>query len=204
MQRYLIGYSWGLIEEKEANVEKEMQEEPIGFTKHKVRRKETLFGIAKRYNISEEDIKRYNTSLYAVQLKKGMRLKIPKYMRIAVSESLINEDDYEIYTVKEKETRWSIAHAYGISIDSMIVLNPTLSETTDYLAVDQELKLPKLLGSTEIDQEVQIYNSYTVPKGIGFYPHRERLWSYSRRINEAQSRDCGKRGIKRRYGYSYS
>ena len=149
------------------------EKEPIGYRKHKVRRKETLFGIAKRYNISEEDIKRYNILLYTTQLKKGMRLKIPKYIkyiRIAPSESPINKAAYKIYTVKEKETRWSIAHAYGISIDSMIALNPTLSKTTDYLAVNQELKLPKLSVSTEVNKEVQTYNSYTVvPKGIGFY-----------------------------------
>ena len=161
------------IEEKETDIEEEIQKEPIGYRKHKVRRKETLFGIAKRYNISEEDIKRYNISLYTTPLKKGMHLKIPKYMKIAPSESLTNKDDYKIYTVREKETRWSIAHTYGISIDSLIALNPTLSKTTDYLAVNQKLKLPKLSVNKEVNQGVnqgvKTYNFYTVPKGIGFY-----------------------------------
>ena len=58
------------------------QEEPIGFTSHRVRRKETLFGISQRYKITEEDIKKYNRDLYSAQLKKGTVLRIPKYRRV--------------------------------------------------------------------------------------------------------------------------
>ena len=51
-------------EDKPVDENASEQEEPIGFTSHKVRRKETLYGIAKRYNITEEDIKKYNQDLY--------------------------------------------------------------------------------------------------------------------------------------------
>ncbi|MEE9364375.1 MAG: LysM peptidoglycan-binding domain-containing protein [Cellulophaga sp.] len=150
--------------------EKVAQKEPIGFTKHRVRKRETLFGLAERYRIEEEDIKRYNPVLYANQLKKGMRIKIPKYLRVAPTEEVvIDESNFETYIVKEKETRWSIAHTYGISIDSMLVLNPSLSKDSDYLAFNQELKLPKIAGSSVEMHDVQIYSSYTVPQGIGFY-----------------------------------
>ena len=68
-----------------------------------------------------------------------------------------------------KETRWSIAHKYGITLDSMLVLNPELSKTTDYLAAGQKLKMPRPLGSTLKDQETQLYVSYTVPPKMNFY-----------------------------------
>jgi len=145
------------------------QEEPIGFTSHRVRRKETLYGITQRYHITENDIKKYNPSLYSSQLKKGMRLKIPKYKRVRPDENALNEEDYEVYTVAPKETRWSIAHKYGITIDSMVVLNPILSKTSDYLSIGQELRLPKILGSTIEEQQVQLYISYTVPAKMNFY-----------------------------------
>ena len=58
------------------------QEEPIGFTSHRVRRKETLYNISQRYKITEEDIKKYNRDLYSAQLKKGTVLRIPKFKRI--------------------------------------------------------------------------------------------------------------------------
>ncbi len=150
--------------------EKPEQEEPIGFTEHKVRKRETLYGISQRYHITEDDIKRYNSELYSSQLKKGMRLKIPKYKRVKPEDvTAINEEDFEMYTVAPKETRWSIAHKYGITIDSMLVLNPGLSKTTDYLAEGQEIKMPKLPGSTIKGQETQLYLSYTVPPKMNFY-----------------------------------
>ncbi len=153
-----------LFEKKEP-----VQEEPIGFTNHKVRKRETLYGISQRYHISEDEIKKYNSELYSSQLKKGMKLRIPKFRRIKPEENPINEDDYEIYTVAPKETRWSIAHKYGITIDSMLVLNPGLSKVTNYLAQGQELRMPKPPGSTLKGQETQLYQSYTVPAKMNFY-----------------------------------
>ncbi len=149
--------------------EKPLQEEPIGYTTHRVRKRETLYGISQRYHITEDDIKKYNSELYSSLLKKGMKLKIPKYRRVKPDENAINEDDFETYTVAPKETRWSIAHKYGITIDSMLVLNPELSKNTNYLAEGQELRMPKPLGSTIKDQEIQLYMSYTVPAKMNFY-----------------------------------
>ncbi|MBT8298277.1 MAG: LysM peptidoglycan-binding domain-containing protein [Maribacter sp.] len=149
--------------------ERPEQDEPIGFTTHRVRKRETLFGISQRYHITEEDIKKYNTELYSSLLKKGMKLKIPKYIRVKPDENAINEDDFETYTVAPKETRWSIAHKYGITIDSMLVLNPELSKNSSYLAEGQELRMPKPLGSSIEEQETQLYISYTVPAKMNFY-----------------------------------
>ncbi|MCM4151316.1 LysM peptidoglycan-binding domain-containing protein [Arenibacter sp. N53] len=145
------------------------QQQPVGYISHRTKRKETLFGISKQYNISEDDIKRYNRELYSVQLKKGMILKIPKYKRVDPAEKAFIEGNYEIYTVQPKETRWSIANKYGITIDSLLVLNPKLSKITDYLSSGQELLLPRPLGSSLKDQETQLYNSYTVPPKQTFY-----------------------------------
>ncbi|MCP4974868.1 MAG: LysM peptidoglycan-binding domain-containing protein [Maribacter sp.] len=160
------------VEDKPApviNDKNPVPEEPIGFTNHRVRKRETLYGISQRYHITENDIKRYNLELYSSLLKKGMKLKIPKYRRVKPDENAINEEDFETYIVAPKETRWSIAHKYGITIDSMLVLNPDLSKTTNYLAIGQELIMPKPLGSTIEDQETQLYVSYTVPKGMGIF-----------------------------------
>lgn len=141
----------------------EEQKKPVSFITHKVKKRETIFSISQRYNISEEDIKRYNSQLYAKQLKKGMRLKIPEYLKVEVENDSINLVDFETYTVLPKETRWSIANKYGITIDSLLALNPELSDVTSFLAEGQELKLPKIAGSSLEDQNVQLYISYTVP-----------------------------------------
>ncbi len=144
--------------------------ELIGFRSHKVKKRETLYGISKRYGVTEEDIKRYNKQLYAGQLKKRMILSIPRFKKVAPGEGpVMNPEDYETYTVTPKETRWSIAHKNGITIDSLLILNPSLSKTTDYLREGQELKLPKKAGSTIKTQEAQLFTSYTVPPKMNFY-----------------------------------
>ncbi len=146
------------------------QEDPIGFTSHKVKKRETLYSISKRYGITEEQIKRYNKELYSSQLKKKMVLRIPKYRKIAPSETpTLNPDDYETYTVAPKETRWSIAHKNGITIDSLLMLNPGLPKDTDYLREGQELKLPRKAGSSIKAQEARLFTSYTVPPKMNFY-----------------------------------
>lgn len=147
------------------------EEEPIGFTSHKVRKNETLYGIGKRFHITEDQIKKYNRDLYSAALKKKMVLRIPKYKRIAPSEqtNTISEDDFETYTVAAKETRWSIAHKYNITLDSMVVLNPDLAKNTSYLAEGQELKMPKKAGSSVQNQVTELFISYTVPPKMNFY-----------------------------------
>lgn len=148
----------------------EEQEVPYGFSSHKVKRRETLYSIAKRYTITEDDIKKYNRDLYSTQLKKKMVLRIPKFRRIDPRDiQTIDPDDYETYTVALKETRWSIAHKYGITIDSLLVLNPALSKSNNYLREGQELKLPIKAGSSIKNQETQLYVSYTVPAKMNFY-----------------------------------
>lgn len=143
--------------------------EPIGYTTHRVRKKETIFGITQQYKITQEELKKYNTQLYASPLQKKMELRIPKYNASKIEEIGLNENDFEKYIVAPKETRWSIAHKYGITIDSMLVLNPGLSKTNNYLSEGYELLMPKIAGSSVQNQVTQIYTSYTVPAKMNFY-----------------------------------
>src|SRR5690554_6580003 len=48
-----------------------------GYLKHKVKKKETLYAIAQQYNVSVDDIKKWNKDLYSRGLKKGEELIIP-------------------------------------------------------------------------------------------------------------------------------
>ena len=141
--------------------------EPITFIKHRVRRKETMFGLTQKYKVTEAQIKRYNAELYASELQKGMVLQIPEYPDIEVEEE--RELDFDTYRVQAKETRWSVAHKFGISIDSLVLLNPELPKNTSFLAEGQELKVPRPKGDSLEDQETIIYESYTVPKAIGLF-----------------------------------
>jgi len=140
---------------------------PIGFKRHKVRRKETIFSLTQKYEVTEDQLKRYNKVLYASQLRKGMILQIPKFPEVELVEE--RSLDMESYIVQPKETRWSIANKYGITVDSLVVLNPELSKGSSYLAAGQELQLPRPKGDSLQEQEVILFESFTVPKAMGLF-----------------------------------
>jgi len=150
-------------------VDEEQEEEvkPIRFIRHRVKRKETIFGITKKYNITQDQLKRYNTNLYSETLDRKMILQIPVFPEVDPDEE--KELDFEVYTVQPKETRWSVAHKYGISVDSLLILNPELDKTTNYLAAGQELKLPRPKGDSLKEQKTDLFTSYTVPPKMTLY-----------------------------------
>jgi len=148
-------------------IETPRQMEPIGYIRHRVKKKETLFGLTQQYAVTEEQIKRYNKALYSEPLKKGMVLRIPQYPELTEEEE--RALDFETYVVQPKETRWSITHKYGITVDSLWSLNPDLPGNSSYLAVGQELRLPRPKGDSLKEQEVVIFESYTVPKSMGLF-----------------------------------
>ena len=55
------------------------------YREHKVKRKETLYGIAVLYNVSVDNIKKLNKELYSRELKNGEVLLIPATPPIDIS-----------------------------------------------------------------------------------------------------------------------
>lgn len=151
----------------EDKVEYNTQVEPLGFKKHKVKKRERIVDILEKYGLTEQQLKRYNAELYAEPVKKGMVLQIPQYPAVELTEE--KELEFDNYTVRPKETRWSIAHKFGISMDSLAILNPELPKNSSYLAEGQSLKVPRPKGDSLKDQKVILYESYTVPKSIGVF-----------------------------------
>jgi len=149
--------------------------EPSGFSKYKVKKRETLRGIAQKFSVTEEQLKKHNRKLYSSRLKKGMVLKIPRYKKVEQSDIAVHNIPLKSYVVKPKETRWSIAHKFGITVDSLLYFNPELPRTTDYLGMGHELKIPE--GLTEIKGKIQetvvtkesAYMDYKVPAGMTYY-----------------------------------
>ena len=55
------------------------QQRPESFISHKVKKRETIFGITRSYNISERQLIQFNPLIEKVGLKKRMLLRIPVY-----------------------------------------------------------------------------------------------------------------------------
>ena len=111
---------------------KVVAEDPsMSFIEHKVKRKETLYSLSKEYNVSIEDIKRYNKHLYAEPLKKGSILKIPEKPAlsetspaITQAEEPLEEVDTREHIVLPKETKYGISREYGITVEELEDMNP--------------------------------------------------------------------------------
>ena len=92
---------------------------------HTVMPGETLYGIARIYNLREKDIKQANRDVSETNLKPGHRLRIPEEV-VAEEEHAYNEEGLLYHKVKRKETLYSIAGYYGVSIDEIRSVNPEL------------------------------------------------------------------------------
>lgn len=142
--------------------------ELTGFKEHKVRRKETLYSLAKEYHVEEEDIKQYNRSLYAKPLQKGDKIQIPVYKITKVVEE---NPDFKTYIVQPKEGKWRIAYKFGITIDQLEELNPDMG---DVLQEGQELKVPNIDKGSENQVDYK-YSYYKVLPKEGFYRLKLKL-----------------------------
>lgn len=142
--------------------------ELIGFKEHKVRRKETLYSLAKTYDIEEEDIKKYNPSLYSKNLRKGNRIKIPIFKTKTRIEAKESTKDY---TVLPKEGKWRIAYKFGITLKELEMLNPNMKAVLD---AGEIIKVPNI-AETEENEIDERYSYYTVLPKEGFYRLKLKL-----------------------------
>jgi LysM repeat protein len=141
----------------------------IGYTSHKVKRRETPYSIAKVYNITVEDLKKHNNHLYAQNLRRGERINIPKYGEISAVTNLGNT--LRKYIVQPKEGKWRIAYQFGITIDELEKLNPKMADT---LQVGQLINVPNIANNEEREVDEQ-YGYYTVVPREGFFALQRKL-----------------------------
>lgn len=132
---------------------------------HKVKKKETLYGIAQLYNVSVDEIKKLNKELYSRGLRKGERLLIPASANTTSNNTGNILPGTQKYIVKAKETKFGIARKFGISIAELEDLNPDLDE----LKVGSTLIVPDqtVIENAEIDDENFQY--YEVKPKEGFF-----------------------------------
>lgn len=166
------------------------QEIPVKFLSHKVKKKETIFGITRKYNVTAEQLNEYNPLLKKVGLRKRMMLRIPVYPKIVEKVTPPPQVDQrtQSYIVKPKETKWRIAYNFQITIPQLEVLNPKIKKG---LKEGQEIHVPRIQIQTEsltvIQSETQTetntldstwdstYNYYKVLPKEGYYRIEKKI-----------------------------
>lgn len=155
----------------------------IEFKKHKTKKKQTLYSIAKKYKVTVEDIKKYNTFLEENELKKGDILRIPlpapKSKRVFRNLNKQNEvirvekenDSLatQIYKIQPKDTRYGVARKFGITIPELENMNPNLG---DQFPIGLDILIPAKAKK----------ESTIVPPSFKFYevPPKQTMYSLCR------------------------
>jgi LysM repeat protein len=144
--------------------------EKIEYTEHVVEKKQTLFAISRKYDVSQDDIKKLNPILES-GLKTGMILRIPK----ATSDKKLKKKEKEEqdetekpkskknkssgkivvikHTVKAKETLYAISKLYNVDVKDIIKLNPSaLTSLTIGSELDIEVKKEIAAQLAEIEE----------------------------------------------------
>lgn len=100
------------------------------FYSHIVVEKQTLFSISKAYNVSIDDIYRFNPSLKETGLKKNAIILIPSSETIAKEQETIHQSvqvdaavNGNVHIVRWYEDINTIAEKYGVSVESIVSAN---------------------------------------------------------------------------------
>ena len=147
---------------------------------HVVGEKETIFGIAKKYNVSVSDIETWNKATLQNGLKIGQQIFVSKpsaadlnsMSNIASKPKAISAATTHL--VEAKETKYGIASRYGLTVTELEQLNPQIVAGLNIgqtLILKPGVQVKKPSNVTLIDYEVQ-------PK--------ETLYSLSKKFDIAQ------------------
>ncbi len=165
------------------------------YVMHVVKKGDTLWSIAQKYNLSVDLIFATNNIANSELISIGQEMKIPSHKNAIaetniVNQAVINEKNNDInnnisqpenaepivYTVKAGDNLWNISRKYGVSVEVIISVN-NLKEK-DLLSLGQKIEIPAIGGgvsSSNQKQEPTII-TYTVVKG-------DTLWSISQRYD---------------------
>lgn len=114
---------------------------------------DTLYSIAKKFNIKVDNLKEAN-NLTSNMLSLNQKLIIPK---------ISNKEDYLLYTVKKGDNLYNIANSYNTTVSDIMSLN---NLSSNILSIGQTLKIP--LKEVETSNSTE-YTEYTIKKGDSLY-----------------------------------
>lgn len=93
---------------------------------HLVVAKESLFSIARQYNVSVQDLENLNKELLQNGLQIGQTITIPNKRKTLDGKVRVINQETVFHVVEPKETKFSISKKYGITIDQLESQNPEI------------------------------------------------------------------------------
>lgn len=147
------------------------------FVTHRVKRQETLFSLSQQYNVSIDEIKRYNKHLYSEELRRGEQIRIPKKSSgIAEEQRTPSASNPLGLSVKEhvvlpSEGWFGISRKYNVTIEDLKRLNPEISD----LQPGMVLKIRNGNVEKVVDVEGRLFTYYRVKPQENLFRLTERF-----------------------------
>ena len=118
---------------------------------HEVQKGETLYSISRKYGISVGELCSENNLSTSAVIKTGQKLKIPT-QNSSETKNTQKVEKTDTYIVKKGDTLYGIAKRFGISVETLTILNKMSGSNT--IKVGQVLTVP-LATSENTNQEKQ-------------------------------------------------
>lgn len=127
---------------------------------HEVQPGDTFYSIAKKYNLTNEQLEKANPNIDKLNLTIGQKIQLKNGTVVTSSKTISSVDSTKIYhEVQPKETFYSIAKLYNISVSELEQLNP---DVVSNLPVGHQL-LVKSKKSAVVSNETKQNNEITKP-----------------------------------------
>ncbi|QIH38111.1 LysM peptidoglycan-binding domain-containing protein [Flavobacterium sp. Sr18] len=165
-------------------------------TMHQVMPKETLYGIEKKYGVTDEALKQANPFLEKEGLQIGQTLTIPS--NVILKNNTPITEKVVFHYVLPKETKYSIAKQYGITIEELERKNPevvtNLPEGFKLLIKGNpetsRQKLDKTVPVSESKKEIVTTNPVKTASAVNYLNYivkpKETLYSLSKMAGISQ------------------
>ena len=133
---------------------------------HTVERGQTVYSIAKMYDVKVDDIHKLNAGSDEA-IKVGAKLKIPQKKIVAQRETRQSQgDEYLYHTIQSRETLYGVSKKYNVSGEAIIEANPRLSQET--FSIGKIIRIPIGVTQKQVTEVVENQKGakevyYTVP-----------------------------------------
>ena len=128
----------------------------VEYKQHQVLPKETLYGISRQHHTTIEALQSANPELLTTGLKEGQTLNIPDENTIVAKKTTALSGN--VHVVQPKETLFSIARLYTVSVKDLDALNAEALK--DGLKIGMEIAIPN--KKKTISGQARIINSETI------------------------------------------
>jgi LysM repeat protein len=128
----------------------EVQRDETKFIYHKLSTGDTVFSLAKKYGVSEEEILQSNPGVEINKLSVGSEIAIPRRQFTTTPQNLeVSEKEYINYKVSKGESITSIAQKFGITVKEIRKENRGVI----FPRVDDYLRIPVQKMADEVKKE---------------------------------------------------